>query len=95
MTEPMRLNAAVRSLGARGDLAIGHKLEAAAMAQRQPISAVVPELVADAVAQYIEGMKEGIELRVEVRLDTTLTLEPDESDDFRISPGGFAVQNVP
>ena len=56
---------------------------------------VLPELVADAVAERIEGMEEGIELRVEVRLDTALTLEPDESDDFRITPGGFAVQNVP
>src|SRR5208337_4796882 len=80
--------------GRRGDLAIGHKLEAALIAQRQPISALLPELVADAVAERIEGMEEGIEFRVEVRLDTALTHQPDESDDFRISPGGFAVQNV-
>jgi len=45
--------------GRRGDLAIGHKLEAADIAQRQPISALVPELVADAVAERIEGMEEG------------------------------------
>ncbi len=45
--------------GRRGDLAIGHKLKAADIAQRQPISALVPELVADAVAQRIEGMEEG------------------------------------
>ena len=80
--------------GRRGDLAIGHKLEAADIAQRQVISALIPELVADAVAQRIEGMEEGIEFRVEMRLDTALTQEPDESDDFRITPGGFAVHNV-
>ena len=80
--------------GRRGDLAIVHKLAAADIAQRQPISAVVPELVADAVAQRIEGMEEGIEFRVEVRLDTALTQQPDEADDFRIIPGGFAVHNV-
>src|SRR5271157_896906 len=65
--------------GRRGDLAIGHKLEAAFIAQRQPISAVLPELVADAVAERIEGMEEGIEFRVEVRLDTALTQQPDET----------------
>ena len=80
--------------GRRGDLAIGHKLEAADIAQRQVISAVILELVADAVAQRIEGMEEGIEFRVEVRLDTALTQQPDEADDFRITPGGFAVQKV-
>ncbi|MGZ3383006.1 MAG: hypothetical protein ACXVBB_22490, partial [Isosphaeraceae bacterium] len=73
--------------GRRGDLALGHKLEAADIAQRQVISALLPELVADAVAQRIEGMEEGIEFRVEVRLDTALTQQPDEADDFRISPG--------
>ena len=50
--------------------------------------------VADAVAERIKGMEEGIEFRVEVRLDTALTQQPDEADDFRITPGGFAVQNV-
>ena len=39
-------------------------------------------------------MEEGIEFRIEVRLDAALTLEPDEPDHFRISPGGFAVQKV-
>ncbi len=80
--------------GKRGDLAIGRKLEAADIAQRQVISTLVPELVADAVAQRIEGMEEAIEFRVEVRLDTALTQQPDEADDFRITPGGFAVQKV-
>jgi hypothetical protein len=80
--------------GRRGDLAIGHKLEAALIAQRHPISAVLPELVAATVAERIEGMEEGIEFRVEVRLDTALTRQPDEADDFRITPGGFAVQKV-
>jgi len=47
--------------GRRGDLAIGHKLEAALIANRQHISAVLPELVADALAERIEGMEEGIE----------------------------------
>ena len=50
--------------------------------------------MADAVAQRIEGMEEAIEFRVEVRLDTALTQQPDEADDFRITPGGFAVQKV-
>ena len=45
--------------------------------------------MADAVAQRIEGMEEGIEFRVEVRLDTALTQQPDEADDFRITPGLF------
>ena len=80
--------------GRRGDLAIGHKLETADIAQRHPISVVLPELVAEAVAERIEGMEEGIEFRIEVRLDAALTLEPDEPDHFRNSPGGFAVQNV-
>ncbi|HME71093.1 MAG TPA: hypothetical protein VKM54_14655 [Myxococcota bacterium] len=46
------------------------------------------------MAERIEGMEEGIEFRVEVRLDTALTQQPEESDDFRVSPGGFSVQNV-
>ena len=67
---------------------------AGVIAKRQVISALIPELVADAVAQRIEGMEEGIEFRVEVRLDTALTQQPEKSDDFRITPGGFAVHNV-
>src|SRR5271157_2189860 len=62
--------------GRRGDLAIGHIHETALIAHRQHISPVLPELVADAVAQRIEGMEEGIELRVEVHLDTALTWSP-------------------
>src|SRR5208282_5618582 len=81
--------------GRWGDLAIGHNHETAFIAHRQHISPVLPELVADAVAQRIEGMEEGIEFRVEMRLDTALAQQPEEAEDFRISPGGFAVQNVP
>ncbi len=39
--------------GRRGDLAIGHNHETALIAHRQHISPVLPELVADAVAQRI------------------------------------------
>ena len=62
--------------GRRGDLAIGHKLETAFIAQRHPISVVLPELVAEAVAERIEGMEEGIEFRIEVRLDAALPWSP-------------------
>jgi hypothetical protein len=50
--------------------------------------------MAAAVAERIEGMEEGIEFRVEVCIDAALTLKPDETGDFRISPGRFVVQNV-
>ena len=68
--------------------------ETAIIAQRQVVSAVLPELFAHAVAEQIEGMEEGIEFPVEVRLDAAFTQQPDEADEFHISPGGYAAQNV-
>ncbi len=54
----------------------------------------LPELLAEAPAEHIPGKEDGIERRVEEYLDTALTLEPDESDHFRIRPTRFAVQPV-
>ena len=60
--------------GRRGDLAIGHN-SSRRYSPTSP-SALVPELVADAVAQRIEGMEEGIEFRVECALIPRLPMSP-------------------
>ena len=53
----------------------------------------LPELLAEAPAEHIPGKEDGIERRVG-ECPNSLTLEPDESDHFRIRPARFAVQPV-